>query len=1081
MNGFTAQIIGLVLCLVTGALPSYAVEEASNTSLRPPITDATDRIFVPVSAGREITHAVVGQIIEDNQGFLWFATRDGLLRYDGYRVRPYDPYANSAPDAGNPEQCCPTLSVIPGVSRFHLLKDASGKIWIGGDGSLHQYDSLTDRIRSLSLPPGEIQGFVRDIYQDRQGMIWLATSHGLVRFNQQTGETKDFLHQDGDADTLGSNQVRAALESRDGVFWVATNSSVELFDRQTGKVFKRFSLRNPMQKPPTTGNPYVRLLEDKSGTIWVASARDGLAFMTPARTTLTFVGLDSDLRPESGAWAILEDRSGAIWIGSERGLLRLDRDRRRLTRYRNNPTDSTSLPADWVLALYEDREDGIWVGTANGGAARFSESQIPFRRYRTAEFGGDLGQNYIFAAYESSDGSVWVGGKGAIYRVDLLTGRYLTTSIPEYADVRAITEDRAGQLWLAMLGGSFFRLDPSTGKFTTYKHGLRTSRGCANNEVRAFWVDHRGQLWVGAADTLCNYDPLRDQFRAYQATSPGLNEIQAISEDSHGLLWIGSNHFGLYRFDPATATFTAFRHSDLAGSLSNDVVLSVFADHSGTLWVGTANGLNKLDRKTDRFVSYRETDGLPSNIINGIVEDASGDLWITTSYGLSHFKPRSGTSYNYYQSDGVFDDLTGAWKGRSGHIFFGSSSGLTVLSPTVIEERHFAPRAVLTDFKISDQSVPIGADAPLKQSISVTKAITLGYNQNTFSFEFAALSYVDPERTRYRYRLDPLENKWNEVANAQNVARYPLIAPGEYVFRVEAWTPRGTWTEPGAEVRIVILPPWWSTWWFRLAAVAAVLLTALLLYRLRLHQVAGRLNLAFEERLAERTRIARDFHDTLLQSFQGVLLNFHAVTYLVPDRPEAKQAIENVVEQARHAITEGRNAVEGLRSSKYEGSSLEAAISKFGQELAASQPEPHSRDFLVNVQGMTRSLTSIVANELYYIATEAVRNVFQHAHARRIEVEIGYHEREFRLHVRDDGSGIDPKVLRADRVGHYGITSMRERTRLAGGRLVFWSELDSGTELELTIPASLAYAKVTLPGSPTLAALLAAKIRRILS
>jgi signal transduction histidine kinase len=222
-------------------------------------------------------------------------------------------------------------------------------------------------------------------------------------------------------------------------------------------------------------------------------------------------------------------------------------------------------------------------------------------------------------------------------------------------------------------------------------------------------------------------------------------------------------------------------------------------------------------------------------------------------------------------------------------------------------------------------------------------------------------------------------------------------------------------------------------------------------------------------------RIARDFHDTLLQSFQAVLLNFHAVTYLLSDRPEAKREVENVIEEARRAITEGRSAVEELRSPPQEGSNLEAALSRFGRELAANQPELTCPDFHINVQGTTRALAPIVVTELYYVATEALRNAFQHAQARRIEVEIWYHPREFRLRVRDNGKGIDPKVLQSGCVGHYGIIGMRERARLAGGRLVFWSEVNSGTELELTVPAALAYAKDSV--SPTLAA----KIRRILS
>src|SRR5580658_3124471 len=737
MSAVPWQILGMALCSLIGASTLPAAEKASNTNIRVPIADANDRTFVPISAGSEMSHAWVGQITGDNLGFIWFATRDGLLRYDGYQVRPYDPYSNGARGSGEFEVCCPTVSLIPGMSRYSLLKDTSGKIWIGGDASLHQYDAQTDRIRALRLPE-EPQGFVRNIYRDRQGFIWLGTSHGLVRFDERTGETKDFLHADGDAETLSSNQVRATLESGDGAFWVATNSNVDLLDRRTGKVSRRLSLRNPLQKPPTIGNPYVRLLEDQSGTIWVASARDGLAFVTPNRTALTFVDLNSPLKPEPGVWALLQDHNGAIWIGSELGLRQLDRERKALVRYRNNPADSSTLPSDWVLALYEDGEDGIWVGTANGGAARISATQTPFRRFGGTDFGGDGGQSFIFTAYESGDGSVWAGGKGAIYRIDPQTGRYRRTQLPEDSEVRAIVEDRAGLLWVGMLDGSLFRLNPATGALTSYPHGARASRGCANNEVRAFLIDHRGQLWLGAADTLCLYDQATDRFTPYKAPSPGLNEIDAIAEDSDGALWIGSSHFGLYRFDPANGAFNAFHHSDVAGSLSNDVVNAVLVDHSGTVWAGTPDGLNKLDRAAKRFATYREADGLPRNIVNGIVEDGRGYLWITTSYGLSHFNPASQSFANYFRSAGVFDNLTGAWKGESGRLYFGSYSGLTMLSAGEIQERVSVPAVVLTDLQIFDVPAATGAHSPLKQSISVAKSISLDHDQNTVSFEFAA-------------------------------------------------------------------------------------------------------------------------------------------------------------------------------------------------------------------------------------------------------------------------------------------------------------------------------------------------------
>ena len=1063
---YRTRSIGYALSVFVGILSASAKDAPSNSAIKLPIVDVTDRVFVPIAGEKELSHAWVGQITQGSQGFLWFATRDNLVRYDGYQIRNYNP-GSVGSNGIFVQECC----------RYTVFRDRSGRIWIGGSDSVYKYDPATEQFATPPIAPDKLQGLVRGINEDRAGTIWLATSRGLTRYNAKSGETTRFIHKEGDEATLGSNFVRATLEAKDGTFWVATNTTLDLLDRQTGRITQHFSLRNPLQKAASTGNAYVRLLEDRTGKVWIASARDGLAFINPGQTALTFVSLATGRSIEPGAWAILEDRKGALWVGTEYGLVRLDPGRKELVRYHNDPSDRDSLPADWVLALFEDDEDGMWVGTANGGVARSSANPPPFRRYRRPQgTSGSSRTDYVVFAYEDSHGVIWAGTKGAINRIDLKTGRYTVQPIGENTEVGSIAEDLSGEFWIGTFDGSLFRFNPATQAWITYPHHAGATN-CANNEVRALSVDHLGTLWAGAGDSLCSFDPAASQFRSYKTGAPSPAEIDAIAEDASGIFWIGSRQAGLYRFDPATAKFTAFRHSAEPGSLSDDGVTSILVDHAGRVWAGTLRGLNRLDPQTGKFTTYLARDGLPSDVINGIVEDTSGDLWITTSYGLAHFNPRSSTFYNYYRSDGVFDDLTGAWKGRSGQMFFGSYSGLTVLSLSVVEEKRFTPRVIFTDFKISDQSVPIGAHAPLKQSISVTKALILSHNQNTFSFGFASLTYADPERTRYRYRLDPLEKSWNEVARTQNFARYPSIAPGEYVFNVEAWTPRGAWTEPGAEVRIVILPPWWSTWWFRVAAVAAFGFTALLFYRWRLHEATERLKLLFEGRLDERMRIARDFHDTLLQSFQAALLNFHAVTYKLTDRPEAKTALENVIEHARQAVIDGRNAIEGLRSSMHEGSDLLAAISRVARQLAANQPQSAPPEFQLNVEGASRRLAPFFANELYHIAIEAFRNAFHHAHARRIEVEIRYDAREFRFRVRDNGKGIDLKVLEAGRVGHYGLTGMRERTKLAGGKLVFWSEPQSGTELELTVPASLAYAKDADSGPLTLAA----KIRRILS
>jgi len=307
MGNHAARVIRIVLCgfvlwdFLDVCLLS-AEDQPSNSGIRLPISDATDRVFVPISAGREASHAWVGQIAEDNQGFLWFATGDGLDRHDGYQLRSYSPVPGGDNGAVSFRNCCLGASLTPGVDRYALFKDRSGKIWIGADESLYRYDPETERFSHLQFAPGVLQGVVRNVNQDRSGMIWLATSRGLTRYNPANGETARFLHNDSDPASLSTNYVRATLEMKDGTFWVATNASVDIFDRQTGRATKHLLLSNPLHHPTTKGNAYVRLLEDHSGTVWIVSARDGLAFVDRQRTALTF------LSPASGPISIRRRR-----------------------------------------------------------------------------------------------------------------------------------------------------------------------------------------------------------------------------------------------------------------------------------------------------------------------------------------------------------------------------------------------------------------------------------------------------------------------------------------------------------------------------------------------------------------------------------------------------------------------------------------------------------------------------------------------------------------------------------------------------------------------------------------------------
>jgi signal transduction histidine kinase len=501
----------------------------------------------------------------------------------------------------------------------------------------------------------------------------------------------------------------------------------------------------------------------------------------------------------------------------------------------------------------------------------------------------------------------------------------------------------------------------------------------------------------------------------------------------------------------------------------------LFEDSSGTLWSGTSAGLAFF--ASNRFQVPQESPDVLREQIVGITEDKSGRFWIATSNHVLRVprdKLLSGVVKavdvrEYDQADGL-ESTEGVKRSRSvvsdsaGRIWFSLSRGLSVVNPS----------------QINDNSVPallhIEAITADNNTANLAAFVQIPPSPRRITFEYTGLSLAMPARVRFRYFLEGFDNSWSQPVAARE-AVYTNLGPGSYRFRLVASNSEGLWNEAGTFLDFSIAPAYYQTTWFRVACVAAFLVLLWAPYELRRRQLTRQFNMTLEARVSERTRIARELHDTLLQSFQGLLLRFQTVSNLLPTRPaEAKQTLDGAIDQAAQAITEGRDALQGLRSSTVETNDLAVAIRTLGDELAAGETNPNSAVFHVEVEGTTRDPHPIVRDEVYRIAGEALRNSFRHAQAKQIEVEIRYDERQLRLRVRDDGKGIDPKHLNEDgRPGHYGLRGMRERAKSMGGKLAVWSELDSGTELELTIPAANAYETATGRGRSWLAEKLAGK------
>lgn len=575
----------------------------------------------------------------------------------------------------------------------------------------------------------------------------------------------------------------------------------------------------------------------------------------------------------------------------------------------------------------------------------------------------------------------------------------------------------------------------------------------ASATVEAITEDHAGRLWI--AQSGGGLWVLKDdQWRQYENAALPASPVRAEYTDAQGRIWFGYGGNVVAVLD--NDKVQTFSRND---GLSVGVV-KVIRGRDNDVWIGGDFGLAFLDQ--GRFQMLGADGATPLSGIPGIAERADGSLWLSESRGVLHIpatevqKARRDLTYKvHYRLFDFADGLPGtiqevnmptAIEGTDGRLWFATADGLVWVDPNRLRKNLLPPPVRVSSVRVNGKTY------------SDLRSLRLAAGTTNLQIEYTALSLTVPERVQFRYKLDGVDRNWQD-SGTRREAFYTNLGPGQYRFHVIAANNDGVWNEQGASLEFNILPTFYQTNWFYLLCLAVLVCLAWVLYRWRLHRIATRMDAQFAARLSERTRIARELHDTLLQSFQGLLLRFQAVSNLLPMRPEdAKERLDGAIDYAAKAITEGRDAVQQLRSRQVIASGLASEIRILADELSADHEGDSCPEFAVRVEGRPRSLQPIVRDEVYRIAGEALRNAFTHSRARRAEVEIRYGERELRLRIRDDGTGIDPTIaIVAPPKGHWGLSGMRERAELLGGRLEVWSEVDSGTEVELVVPAAVAY------------------------
>ena len=1006
------------------------------------VVDASDIRFSRLSHSRGISQTRVTAIKQDERGFLWFATQYGLNRYDGYELRQFrhvDGDAHSLNDS---------------FVRT-LLKDREGRLWVGSVRILDRYDPITETFSHYPLnvsTASDYEAAPHHICQDNNGMLWISTGSGLYRLDPSTGVSKGFHHRANDPASLSSDRIHSSGVDRNGTLWVATTEGLDAFDPTTDRVTMHVPLRE-MREPSE-----MSFYEDRSGTFWIFhSSGEGLAVLDRQNGVLTrYSYAQRASRPDAltGVSSMVEDAAGQFWVGTHSdGLLRLDRKSGRATRYRNDPYNADSLAENRITTLSLDREGNVWVGLGASEPNYFAPDSGPFHALPFDAGNPDnLGERLVNALYEDSAGMLWVGTTGSLNRYDRATRRYERVVIPEIAnsDVLAVIEDRPKMLWVGTSGQGLAHVDLRTGTTKAYRHREGDPTSLGNDWILRLLIDHRGTLWAATLDGLSRFDPSTDQFRTFRIGAEGTAVFTSVVEDAHGMFWIsGAN--GVLQFDPVKERFVEFDPGRAA------VGFSVLASSGGDIWAATQTGLYRFNLGSRRTRIYTDNDGMASSAVSCVLEDGHGDVWMSTTEGVSRLMVASDRFRNYSEEDGLPGrDLTG-WsacsRSRGGELYFGGFAGAVSFDPRAVVDDPYAPPVMLTGLELAGVPVKLEPGSPLTRAIGYTRELHLSSDQRNFGIEFAALSFRSPNTNRYRYRMDGLDTAWREVTSERRVASYTTLPAGVYTFHVQGATNRGPWGEPGVSLRITIDAPWWARWEFRTLLAALLVATAFAIYRYRLNRIMRALEIRLDERIRERTRIARELHDSLLQGFQGLTLKFHALAHSLAPGSSVRSSIEGNLKQAREIIEEARARVRDLRIQDEPQASLEALVDEF----AAILPRPSSTALELRVVGTTQRLNPIAFDEILFVGREAIANAINHAEAARVEVELTYGAREMTLRVSDDGKGMDSKTLEAGRQGHWGLQGMRERALSLGASLEVWSNLGAGTDIQLVVPGAVAY------------------------
>ncbi len=906
-------------------------------------------------------------VAQSTDGYLWLGTRQGLLRFDGLHLVPWNPLPGEA---------------LPDKSIDSLAASAGGGLWIGTKGRIVRLEH--GHLVQYTIMNGSPDGGIAAMVEDRAGRLWAgnvrpkAKAGGLVLLDN--GRVKTYGTENG----LQKPEVLSLFFDHEGTLWVGTLGGFCKWDAREARC-------HPVRPP-------------------FAAAQDAETLGPPAQKPFRLVK------------AILQDRQGTMWLGTVgQGLIRVRDDRF------ESFSRKDGLSSDDVEALAEDREGNLWVGTSNG-FDRFREPKVA--KWTTFE---GLSGNFITAVCSTRGGDVWVGafsrGLNRIRGNQIV--RYSRSSGLPNDTVFSLHEDVNGTLWagtgkgLARLSGERFVEVPVVDHSPFLSQTMTSVRS--------------GVLWL--ADSNRGLARLRDgRVEEWQAEGMPSDAVYRLGSSRNGDLWVGyiKDGIAVIRGDSVVQTYTA------ETGLAAGAVQAIYEDRAGSMWIGTREGLSRI--RNGRWTTWTAKQRVPLGGIQAMTEDDGGHLWLVTPAGMLLLTledlsrtpdgvPASLFFSTYGPDDGIrIADIPGTMDPRlaksvDGRLWLSTGDGVATIDPASIRTNTLAPPISIEQLIVDGKRMDVTAH-------------DIRFRGRAVQIDYTALSLTSPEAVRFRYQLEGFDRDWVEAGTRRQIV-YANLPPADYRFHVIASNNDGVWNQEGAVLSFRCEPYFYQTRLFSALCLCALGLSVWGVVRLRVGQIRSRFQLV----LAERTRLTREMHDTLLQGFAGVVYQLEAASRQAATAPDlSKKRVERALEQADQSLREAREALSSMRLSALEHSTLSEALLATGKQILEGTPARFDMD----VTGRVRQLPYDIQANLYIIAREAINNALNHARPESVTLELAYSRDSVRLTVEDDGVGFDPDNTPV-REDHWGLGGMRERARLIGARLTVQSERGLGTKIAVVV------------------------------